>query len=96
MPTISNTRSQPGDVDSTGAPRPDLASSHDAPRSDRAAAEGPVSYPDTSAAPPSAAEIAAEAHAIYLSRGGQHGRHDDDWFEAERRCSDRRRQAQQS
>ena len=37
---------------------------------------------------PSPEEIAREAYLIYLANGAQHGRHDDDWYEAERRLSD--------
>jgi hypothetical protein len=36
---------------------------------------------------PSPEEIAREAYLIYLANGAQHGRHDDDWYEAERRLS---------
>lgn len=56
------------------------------------AQESAAIYPDTFDTPPSAEDIAAEAYAIYQARGGGHGRHDDDWFEAERRVSERRRQ----
>ena len=57
------------------------------------AAEAAAIYPDTFDTPPTSEEIAAEAYAIYLSRGADHGRHEDDWFEAERRVSERRRNA---
>ena len=40
--------------------------------------------------PPSYDEIAAEAYAIYEARGGEHGAHEDDWHEAERRLKARR------
>lgn len=56
------------------------------------AAEAASIYPDTFETPPSPEEIAAEAYAIYQSRGGEHGRDQDDWFEAERRVRERRRQ----
>ena len=36
-------------------------------------------------------EIAREAYAIFLSRGGGHGRDTDDWLEAERRLRERGR-----
>jgi hypothetical protein len=62
------------------------------PSSAAIAAEAASIYPDTFATPPSPDEIAAEAYAIYQSRGGEHGRHEDDWFEAERRLSERRKQ----
>jgi hypothetical protein len=80
------------------------AAKNDAPRSPRRerrgatkptsaeiAAEAASIYPDTFDTPPSPDEIAAEAYAIYQERGGDHGRHEDDWFEAERRLSERRR-----
>lgn len=53
-------------------------------------AEASSIYPDTFDTPPSPDEIAAEAYAIYQSRGGEHGRHQDDWHEAERRVRERR------
>jgi hypothetical protein len=34
---------------------------------------------------PTPEEIAREAYLIYLANGEQHGRADDDWYEAERR-----------
>ena len=33
---------------------------------------------------PSHEQIARRAYEIFLSRGGQHGRHMDDWMQAER------------
>jgi hypothetical protein len=36
---------------------------------------------------PSPEDIAREAYLIYMANGAQHGRHDDDWYEAERRLS---------
>jgi hypothetical protein len=62
------------------------------PTAAEVAAEAASIYPDTFDTPPSPDEIAAEAYAIYQSRGGEHGRHEDDWFEAERRVKERRRQ----
>jgi hypothetical protein len=64
------------------------------PTSAEIAAEAASIYPDTFDTPPSPDEIAAEAYAIYQSRGGQHGRHEEDWFEAERRLSERRKNQQ--
>ena len=55
------------------------------------AAEAAAIYPDTFPTPPSPAEIAAEAYGIYQERGGAHGRDEEDWYEAERRISERRR-----
>jgi hypothetical protein len=34
---------------------------------------------------PSPEQIAREAYLIYLANGGVDGRHDDDWYEAEKR-----------
>jgi hypothetical protein len=56
------------------------------------AAEAAAIYPDTFDTPPTPDEIAAEAYAIYQARGGEHGRHEEDWLEAERRIAERRRQ----
>jgi hypothetical protein len=64
------------------------------PTSNEIAAEAAAIYPDTFDTPPSPDEIAAEAYAIYQSRGGEHGRHDDDWLEAERRVAERRKNQQ--
>jgi hypothetical protein len=48
--------------------------------------------PDTSPSTEiSSDEVSAEAYRIFLERGGEHGRHDEDWYEAERRCAERRR-----
>ena len=35
-------------------------------------------------ATPSHEQIARRAYELYLARGGEHGRHDDDWSQAER------------
>lgn len=75
--------------DETRAPR--RVRKTDPPAPAAVAAESAAIYPDTAAAPPSPEEIAAEAYAIYLQRGGEHGRHEDDWIEAERRVSERRK-----
>ena len=61
------------------------------PTSSEIAAEAAAIYPDTFDTPPSPDEIAAEAYAIYQARGGEHGRHEDDWREAERRVKERRK-----
>lgn len=39
---------------------------------------------------PTPEEVAAEAYAIYIANGGQHGRDRDDWLEAEMRLRGRR------
>jgi hypothetical protein len=75
----------------TRAPRRERGAGTSQPTSAEIAAESASIYPDTFDTPPSADEIAAEAYAIYQSRGGEHGRHEDDWFEAERRVTERRR-----
>ena len=54
-------------------------------------AEAAAIYPDTSADPPTQDEIAAEAYEIYLARGAQDGYDQEDWFEAERRLTERKR-----
>ena len=76
-----------------GAPRPrrERRAVSAKPTSAEIAAEAASIYPDTFDTPPSPAEIAAEAYAIYQSRGGEHGRHEDDWLEAERRLTERRK-----
>jgi hypothetical protein len=33
--------------------------------------------------PPTPEQIAARAYEIFLERGGEHGRHDEDWLRAE-------------
>jgi hypothetical protein len=38
-------------------------------------------------------EIAQRAYEIFLSRGADHGRDFEDWLQAEREVSERRRQA---
>ena len=86
---------QPGETDLTLASRWDPHPAHAEPSSDRIAAEAAAIYPDTFETPPSPEEIAAEAYAIYESRGGSHGRHEDDWYEAERRCAERRTKRRQ-
>jgi hypothetical protein len=76
------------------APRPRRArrAASVKPTAAEVAAEAASIYPDTFDTPPTAEEIAAEAYAIYQARGGAHGRHEDDWYEAERRLGERRRQ----
>jgi hypothetical protein len=58
---------------------------HTEPSDAEIAAEAAAIYPDTNAGPPTPDEIAVEAHAIYVARGGEHGHDMDDWLEAERR-----------
>ena len=92
MAPISNNKNPK--VDSAEPARParrERRSTKSKPAPAEVAAEAAAIYPDTFDTPPTAEEIAAEAYAIYLSRGADHGRHEDDWFEAERRVSERRR-----
>lgn len=90
MAPVSKNPSSPK-RDTTRTPRRERRGASAKPTSAEVAAEAASIYPDTFDTPPSPEEIAAEAYAIYLSRGGEHGRHEDDWFEAERRVADRRR-----
>ena len=80
--------------DAPRAPRRPRRTANLKPSSAEIAAEAASIYPDTFDTPPSPAEIAAEAYAIYQARGGDHGRHEDDWHEAERRLTDRRKPPQ--
>jgi hypothetical protein len=77
--------------DAARAPRRARRLSNPKPTPAEIAAEAASIYPDTFETPPSPEEIAAEAYAIYQSRGGEHGRHEDDWLEAERRLAERRK-----
>jgi hypothetical protein len=63
---------------------------HAEPTDAEVAAEAAAIYPDTNPGAPTPEQIAREAHAIYQSRGGEHGRDMDDWLEAERRLRARR------
>jgi hypothetical protein len=69
----------------------DRQARHPEPSPAEVAHEAAAMYPDTFVTPPSADEIAAEAYAIYIARGGDHGRDQDDWLEAERRLKGRHR-----
>jgi hypothetical protein len=80
-----------GQKDSAPPKRRERRLSKTAPTPADVAAEAAAIYPDTFATPPSPEEIAAEAYDIYQARGGEHGRHDEDWYEAERRITERRR-----
>lgn len=94
--TVSNddpNTSTTGAVHSKGR---DRRAAHPEPSEDQVMAEASVIYPDTFDTPPTPDEIATEAYQIYLARGGQHGYDQDDWFEAERRLTERRRQESSS
>jgi hypothetical protein len=62
---------------------------HREPTDAEVAAESAAIYPDTNPGPPTPEQIAVEAHAIYVARGGEHGHDMDDWLEAERRLAAR-------
>ena len=92
MAPVSNTNPHAAQPEASSSGRRERRSLKGSPSPAEVAAEAASIYPDTFETPPTAEEISAEAYAIYLSRGGEHGRHDEDWFEAERRLSDPRRQ----
>lgn len=78
------------DPEQAAAPA-DRRAAHTEPSAEEVAAEAAAIYPDTSDAPPTAEEIAEEAYRIYQDRGGAPGLEENDWLEAERRLSARRR-----
>lgn len=99
MASVPNNPPRARKTEATRTPKSDAPrakrerrSSPGKPTSAEVAAEAVSIYPDTFATPPTPDEIAAEAYAIYVERGGQHGRHEDDWHEAERRLRERRNQ----
>ena len=89
---VSNNNAQPGQPERRPSSRRERRGGKAKPSPAEVAAEAASIYPDTFDTPPTPEEIAAEAYAIYQSRGGEHGRHEEDWFEAERRVTERRRQ----
>ena len=92
MATVSNDDPNSGTTGALRSTRRDRRAAHPEPSEDQVMAEASAIYPDTFDTPPTADEIAAEAYEIYRARGGQHGYDQDDWFEAERRLTERRRQ----
>ena len=94
MAPVSNNSSRAGQNGTPRSGRREKRGASARPSPAEIAAEAAAIYPDTFDTPPSPEEIAAEAYAIYQARGGEHGRHDEDWFEAERRLVERRRQPQ--
>jgi Protein of unknown function (DUF2934) len=90
VPTPSQRNSDPTARKTTGASRR-VKKMDAAPTNREIAQEAAAIYPDTFDTPPSPDEIAAEAYFIYCERGCTHGRDIDDWLEAERRLSDRRK-----
>lgn len=86
-------KNDPADTTQVTATQRDRQLAHAEPSAADIVAEAAAMYPDTSPAAPSATAIAAEAYAIYVSRGGDHGRDQDDWLEAERRLGSLRRQS---
>jgi hypothetical protein len=89
---VSKNNPSAGQPEAKRSPRRERRATKEKPGPAEVAAEAAAIYPDTSATPPTPEEIAAEAYAIYQARGGEHGRHEEDWLEAERRLTERRRQ----
>ena len=92
MAPVSNNNPQAEQPEAPRSARRERRGAKAKPSPAEVAAEAASIYPDTFDTPPSPEEIAAEAYAIYQSRGGEHGRHEEDWYEAERRVAERRRQ----
>jgi hypothetical protein len=92
MASVSDPDPQSRTTEPSSTQRRDRTARHEEPSAEKIADEAAAIYPDTFETSPTPDEIAAEAHAIYLARGGEHGRDQDDWFEAERRLTARRRQ----
>ena len=90
MASTSQDKTNPASGTAEGASRR-RKNTDAAPSSREIAQESAAIYPDTFATPPTPEEIAVEAYGIYRERGGEHGRELDDWLEAERRLSGRRR-----
>ena len=59
-------------------------------KQEEAPAAAPQTSGDSTAAAPDRERIAARAYELYLQRGGEPGRAEDDWFTAERELGDRR------
>lgn len=91
MATVSNKDPKSVASQSLAAPASDRRPAEHEPSEAAIVAEAAAIYPDTFDTAPTPDEIAAEAYAIYLSRGSGHGQDQDDWYEAERRLQDRRR-----
>jgi hypothetical protein len=87
-PSRNNVR--PEQPNKTNTQRRERRVSQAQPTPAEVAAEAASIYPDTFATAPSPEEIAKEAYEIYVRRGGEHGRAEEDWYEAERRISERR------
>lgn len=66
-------------------PTPDATNASPAPPTSRPRrnTNGSASAVQARRMPPTAEQIAARAYEIYLARGGEHGYHDEDWFQAE-------------
>ena len=91
MATVSNNDPLMDPTEESGSTRRDRRAAHVEPSPEKIAAEAAAIYPDTFDTPPAPDEIAAEAYAIYLARGCEDGLDQDDWLEAERRLTSRRR-----
>jgi hypothetical protein len=88
--------------DSTAATWPQVETEHRDPDlpADRTARNGDVTDVSTDVSPdvspdmsndgPSYEEIARAAYALYEARGGEEGRADEDWFNAEQQLRDER------
>jgi hypothetical protein len=87
---VSNNQPQDPAGDPKRSTRRDRRPAKSQPRESEVMREAAAIYPDTFDTPPTPEEIAAEAYAIYQARGGEHGRHEEDWLEAERRLNQRR------
>jgi hypothetical protein len=96
VPIVSNNQPQSNADEPKRGTRRDRRPAKPEPRESEVMREAAAIYPDTFDTPPTPDEIAAEAYAIYLSRGGEHGRHEEDWLEAERRLTQRRTSREQS
>lgn len=91
MATVTHDRPQFDADQPKRTSRRDRRPAHKEPSDAEVLAQAAKMYPDTFDTPPTADEIAAEAYAIYNQRGGEHGRDQDDWLEAERRLREQRR-----
>jgi hypothetical protein len=87
---VSKNSPTTGNKQVVGATERDRRPAHEEPSSERVMDEAAAIYPDTFDTAPTPDEIAAEAYNIYLARGAEDGRDQDDWLEAERRLSARR------
>ena len=90
MAIVSKTNPLPETKEVADVNDRDRRPAHEEPSAARVMDEATAIYPDTFDTSPTPDEIAAEAYSIYLARGAEDGRDQDDWLEAERRLKDRR------